>query len=1050
MVTPVSQSKRSAERKAGLQTREVLRQQLIAAVTEAAEKLPVQGPMNTFIHHNTLHAYEHLLFFQAVEQAAREYGSQAYLAESRYREELLRGRICPRELEELLTEELGGQGEEMVFPGCSRYALRRAMLHHPLRQGSPAELLWFVAETDALRRFRSDVPAEKRVRMLGEIRRWVLRDLRAALLHPEEAPPVVNKLSEEVWSALKQSMADPHIETWDEGRWEALTLQAMWHICCQRVAEVHSRSSLTLPERHRDLLWRVTGYDADLLVHEVLIPFCAAFADQGLAVWSGLRREQGFYRAFRALYSLPIGSPLRWRRDVASTLRRWEQQQLHPVDALLESLEHLGVSSEEWYSFLTSTLLALRGWAGMLWFLERHPARALRPVPPGTLLEYLTIRLLLERHAVEYLARREAHYRGPLSRLREELRQQLLASSATRVEQQAFVVFQLAQVLGWTPKELAYLDTSGWQRLLHEIENFSAIERRRLFHRAYERRLYHQVLDALSVPHRLTPAPNPLRPSFQALFCLDEREESLRRHVEEVAPDAVTYGLAGFFFVPMYFKGVHETHFVPQCPVAITPHHYVEEISCGATMEQQQRQQRTRHGLGRVWQGLHLGSRSLTLGALLAMTAGVWMIIPLLLRTLFPRLTARWRHHLSQLVFQPSPSCLRVERQADPPGPDPQHQGFVLSEMTDIAERVLRDVGLTQGFAPWVLLIGHGATSANNPHKSAYDCGACGGTSGGPNARVLAHMLNDPRVRQQLSLRGITIPSDTWFVCGWHNTSSDALAWYDVEQLPGARRAAFTSIQAVMDRAAELNAHERCRRFASASLTLSPAEAREHVENRTEDLAQVRTELGHATNAVCIIGRRERTRGLFLDRRAFLCSYDPTQDDPQGTVLQRILQAVLPVCAGINLEYFFSTVDNQQYGCGSKLPHNIASLLGVMDGSASDLRTGLPWQMVEIHEPVRLLCIVETTPAVWHQVEALAPAWLPLIRNGWVHLALLDPDTSELWWYDHGSWSPYRAVAPHLPQAPSSRAWYRGWREHLEFARIAPPVTAHSAPQEGT
>src|SRR5262249_20820550 len=134
------------------------------------------------------------------------------------------------------------------------------------------------------------------------------------------------------------------------------------------------------------------------------------------------------------------------------------------------------------------------------------------------------------------------------------------------------------------------------------------------------------------------------------------------------------------------------------------------------------------------------------------------------------------------------------------------------------------------------------------------------------------------------------------------------------------------------------------------------------VLERSEDLAQTRPELGHATNAITYVGRRQWTRGLFLDRRAFLTSYDPTQDDAESTILTRILQAVFPVCGGINLEYYFSHVDNARSGAGTKLPHTLPSLLGVMDGAASDLRTGLPWQMVEIHEPVRSLFVIETTP----------------------------------------------------------------------------------------
>ena len=134
-------------------------------------------------------------------------------------------------------------------------------------------------------------------------------------------------------------------------------------------------------------------------------------------------------------------------------------------------------------------------------------------------------------------------------------------------------------------------------------------------------------------------------------------------------------------------------------------------------------------------------------------------------------------------------------------------------------------------------------------------------------------------------------------------------------------------------------------------------------------MAQPRPEYGHATNAFCIVGRRERTRGLFLDRRAFLVSYDPARDH-DGALLARIMAAVVPVVAGISLAYYFSYVDPSGYGCGTKLPHNVTSLLGVMDGAQSDLRTGLPWQMVEIHEPTRLAIVVEGTPdRVWRGVQ---------------------------------------------------------------------------------
>jgi uncharacterized protein YbcC (UPF0753/DUF2309 family) len=254
--------------------------------------------------------------------------------------------------------------------------------------------------------------------------------------------------------------------------------------------------------------------------------------------------------------------------------------------------------------------------------------------------------------------------------------------------------------------------------------------------------------------------------------------------------------------------------------------------------------------------------------------------------------------------------------------------------------------------------------------------------------------------------------------------------------LPESHRQEFESAQLLIEQAADRNAHERCRRFGSAPLTLGFAAARQHVEGRAEDLAQVRPEWGHATNALCVVGRRQRTRGLFLDRRAFLNSYDPTQDDADGSILTRILQAAIPVCAGISLEYYFSHVDNAGFGCGTKLPHNIAALVGVMDGAASDLRTGLPWQMVEIHEPVRILFVVETTPPIMQGILDRVSAIGRLVRNGWVQLATLNPDSPAIHLYRDGAFHRYQPQAERLPRAGSSVDWYRGWRDHLEFASI--------------
>src|SRR5262249_50793441 len=153
-------------------------------------------------------------------------------------------------------------------------------------------------------------------------------------------------------------------------------------------------------------------------------------------------------------------------------------------------------------------------------------------------------------------------------------------------------------------------------------------------------------------------------------------------------------------------------------------------------------------------------------------------------------------------------------------------------EMAEVAERQLRDIGLAANFARLVLILGHGSHSMNNPHESAHDCGACGGSIGGANARALAQMLNDPRVRDRLARRGLTIPADTVFLGGLHNTCNEYVKFFDQDRLPPTHGEALHAAHDAIEEALGRNAHERCRRFESAPLTLSFEEARQHTDAR--------------------------------------------------------------------------------------------------------------------------------------------------------------------------------------------------------------------------
>jgi hypothetical protein len=1006
------------------------------AIEHAAHLLPAQGPITVFIHHNTLHAFEDLPFEEAVVQGSQIFGCKPFLDEPAYRQMLDRERIRVRDLEAVLEDDLRERGAQQVLSLCSRYELRLAMLRHPLHAGATAELRWMMAESDALRTFRPDAPATHRERLIADSRHWIMRDLRDgesgsmdSAFSAEHAPAI-----RALVDGILERFSHTRLELWKEEQWEEFSLHLLWRICRHGARQARTRSeSRPAPVRHRDALLEATGEDTDRLVHDLLIRFTSSFLDQGFASWPLPDRRAGYFRSFLEIYRRPGGPPDRWLRGLATELQRIASLRMGPLDSIAESLDLLGVDDQE--LFMTRSLLALRGWAGMIWQMEQRADRAVQPASAGSLIEFLAVRLVLDRLAAAHVAREALGFAGPLAQVRDAARRAIPERPSFSVDQRAFVVFQLAQVLGWDPLTLWKLAPAGWDQLLREIEAFSGVERRRVFQLAYERRFVTRTLDAVAA--RVSePAERVATPEFQALFCLDEREESMRRHLEEVAPHCETFGAAGFFNIPIYYRGAADAHFMPLAPVVIRPQHYVREDVVYTLEELHRRRARTRQVLGTATHQMHVGSRSFAGGAFLAALFGPLANFPLVARILFPRLTSRIRRIAGSFVRTPPLTQLQLERSAPEPGPERGHLGFSVPEMAAIVERLLRDIGLTSRFAPLVLVCGHGSSSLNNPHGSAYNCGACGGGMGGPNARSFAQMANDPRIRELLKGQGIHVPSGTWFVGGLHNTCNDGVTWFDLERLPPSHKDDFARAVAAFDEARCRNAHERCRRFESAPLHLSPEAALRHVEGRSEDLAQTRPECGHATNAICIVGRRERIRGLFLDRRAFLTSYDPTQDDAQSTILTRLLSAAVPVCAGINLEYYFSYVDPAGFGCSTKLPHNVTSLLGVMDGAASDLRTGLPWQMVEIHEPVRLLFIIEATPEALTGIMERNESIGRLIRNRWVLAAVLDPESNQLQVYHHGRFLPYTPETPELVWADSSVSWYRGWRDHLGFARI--------------
>ncbi len=967
-------------------------ERLQAAIERAAELLPLQGPIHTFIHHNTLHALQGLPFHDALAEASERMDTFSYLPEESYRECYERGRITARDL----------------AASYRRWVRERGV----------------------------DVSTQDSV-TLADGRTLRRADVQLALLRGGADCSDDDDIDDDIDDAKDGSFA-LGVDGGDDG------------------AGPQRGTRRTGYRSHRDLLVVCTGQDPALLVDSLLIRLAAAYLDQGAASWPLPGREQGFFAAFVQLMQLRGVPTPRWARGVRARVEAWAGAS--PEDVILQTFEELGVEARDYDGYVERLLLELPGWAGMFWRLERNgDERGGAPVRPS-LLEYLAVRACLLPLALGAVAREELGFDGDLRRLRPLLeglarrRAELRAGERDPAKCSRRLV-RLVPEGPWALEDATQAVVLGW------LDELPRAVRQRIWQEAYEHRYYEEVLGALREHARRRarlrgPGGATAAPRFQAVFCIDDRSESIRRHLEECSPEVETLGVAGFFGFAVEWRGLDDPRHVRSAPVALRPEHQVTEVPKARHAGRAALRRRRRASWARLARRVHRGTRSLE-AVLWTPILGGASAAPAFAEVLFPRTTGAVAAWLRRL-FVPTPvtklAALRdveVEGEEAPPAQTPPTQdlptqGLLVDEAVARVATVLEELGLVGKLAPLVLLLGHGSRSRNNPHASAYDCGACGGRQGGPNARIFALAANDPRVRAGLAQRGILIPEGTVFLGGRHDTTTDAIEIYDLNRLPDSHRELYAELAALLEDARGRNAHERCRRFESAPRRASPRAALRHVEARAHALDEPRPELGHATNALCVVGRRALTRGLFLDRRAFLVEYEPDAD-ADGALLPRILAGAVPVCAGINLEYYFSRVDNDRFGCGTKLPHNVVAGVGVMDGAESDLRTGLPWQMVELHEPVRLLVVVEAPPDRLLEAVRRHDGVRELVENRWIHLCSAQEEPSQengaglrLAWFEPSvGFVPWDPAEVSLPWVRRSADWYAGQRSFLAPATIA-------------
>ncbi len=671
--------------------------------------------------------------------------------------------------------------------------------------------------------------------------------------------------------------------------------------------------------------------DATAEVDRVLSKWLAAFLDEGEAKWPMPNREAGFYAAWRGIAPHDGDVP---GCDDADDLPE-------TATAALESV--LGDYPEgRWVDILERHLAALPGWSGFVKQRADDDADPWQERYPITLVEYLAVRLTLA---------------------------DLLGAPIDPDDgdgETATAAIETSETNDADEPPLPEIWLTAWEK-------------------SYRRELLEGIDDSVTDPS----ATDDERPAAQLVFCIDTRSEVIRRHIEAQGPYE-THGYAGFFGVPIRHQGYDARAEADACPPIVEPEHRV--------VDRPEDEAVTAHDR---WNGLVSAARkhfkTLKTNLVAAFTfvegAGSAYGSAMAVRTLSPSAIARLGDAVDERVPSPHEVCtpaIDYDEYADHDHADHDlPQGMSHEEKVEYAQTAFELMGWTE-FARLVVFTGHASETTNNPFDSSLDCGACAGNPGGPNARVLAAICNDEDVTATLRERGFSIPEDTVFLAGEHNTTTDEITLFDGD-VPESHAADLERLREDL---------EAARAGAAAERTASASEnaAVEEVERKAADWAEARPEWGLAGNASFVIGPRDLTADRNFDGRAFLHSYDWTTD-PDGDALEAIVTGPLVVTQWINNQYYFATVDNGVYGSGSKVTQNPVGNVGVVQGNGGDLMTGLPLQSLKIdddrpyHQPLRLTAVihapVERVTGILRDHEDVRR----LLDNGWIgDLTVVDPE----------------------------------------------------------
>ncbi|MCP3851975.1 MAG: DUF2309 domain-containing protein, partial [Gammaproteobacteria bacterium] len=806
----MSDSKATSTIQSSLQSRHIktgdldaMREDILHLLKHLEHVLPAQASIKDFVHHNTLHGYQHLSFPEALAHSREITGAKGYLGEERFREIYTQGRINLNDLESVLSEQNDLELDKVIYTNASQTEgatishkdVILTTLLYSLKPVTNCQLTWQVEEMNALESCQNDLPSEQRQALLKSTSKtnekeiitslWqaVLKtlELEHLLLHPEDmldmSPDHAKEmLSQQVKESSTKEASHSHIhkEVQKESR----------KLLGKLLDSIGHKITLS------GFIKAVTGIEIMDDIQPVLLRHLAAYLDQGMAAWHHTEREKGFYAFWKQSSHEDINWIFEDLDDWADNLDALPDD---PMDTIIQELQRQGISQDRWIAYLERIALELPGWSGM--FLWRHTKPGYDgQTSPVNMLDYLAVRLVLERIFAQKVCSEYWRTEASLETLRYYFRhrsddflvrytlynerlpeylttlcehqieraktdfsnennwlklanmiwtwqQSPVGTNALgyRITKHAWPLFRLFQYLGLNAQDISSLEEAQVNKIFDLIEQMDEETSGYIWLQAYELH-YHEIYFNTLVDNegRGRWKERVERPDAQLVFCMDDREEGIRRHLEELNPNIETLGAAAHFGLHINWLGLDDDEVTPLCPVVAVPAYEFQEVAHSGQDDIQKTHQKKRHLRLQAKALINQETRRnlLSTAVLIALSAPA-ALLTLIGKVFVPRQTGELAESIRDKFDLPISTSVSINCQhpKEEPKPGDEQVGFTDLEQADKIEGLLRNIGLAHGFAPIVVIVGHGSISQNNPHMAAYDCGACSGRHSGPNAR---------------------------------------------------------------------------------------------------------------------------------------------------------------------------------------------------------------------------------------------------------------------------------------------------------------------------